>query len=110
MEDQHVGATNAVIAKYGATSTSSSPLTVQTPTGLDTSRAIVEKYGRSETCKLGNFITVEKVKYFTKVTQMRLGWDDAHATHEDMSNAVKKEDYNELIAIMPTAARLIERG
>ena len=73
-------------------------------------KAHLEKYGPAENHKLGNYITVEKVKYFTKITQRRLGWGSAGATEEDVKDAVEKGDKAELLAIMPAAAQLIQRN
>ena len=73
-------------------------------------KAHLEKYGPAENHKLGNYITVEKVKYFTKITQRRLGWGSADATEEDVKDAVEKGDKAELLAIMPAAAQLIQRN
>ena len=38
--------------------------------------------------KLQDFMIVEKVKYFTKITQRRLGWGSADATHYGVLNDV----------------------
>ena len=112
MDDKKFGTTNAVTVKDG------NELSFFLTTNRDgwnngnRSKAIkshLEKYGLSESRKLGNLVAVERVKYFTKVAQRRLGWGDADATREDVVSAVEKENRAELLAIMPSAAQLIER-
>ena len=69
----------------------------------------VEKFGFAQ-CTLDAYVTITKIKFFTKVSQKRFGWGNADATREDVARAVHEEDHTELLTIMPGAAPLIQRS
>ena len=52
---------------------------------------------------------IEWVRPFTRRLQRLFGWGDVMATRGDVVRAVAKEDHEELRAIMPKAANLINR-
>ena len=73
-------------------------------------KAHVEKFGWTHTQRLGAYVTVTSVKFFTKVTQRRLGWATANVQRQDVETAVEKEDHVELLALMPAARGYIDSG
>ena len=60
--------------------------------------------------KLPEVAHVESVVPFTRFSQRRFGWGDAKATREEVVTAIREENSAELLAIMPEAAPLIQRG
>ena len=109
--DQTFGAANAVVVKD-----SKNFLFFITTDREDRNRtrdikAHLEKYGPAKAYQIGKYLTVQKVQYFTKMTQRRLGWHSAEAaTEKDVEDAVAREDKEELLAAMPAAAQLIARN
>ena len=53
------------------------------------------------------FATIKHIKVFTKVSLCRFGWEPI--SKKDVEEAVKEEDHNKLMAIMPEAKELIMR-
>ncbi len=53
---------------------------------------------------------VEWVRHFTRFSQRRLGLGDIQATKEDVAAAVREENSEKLLAIMPEARHLITSG
>ena len=60
--------------------------------------------------KLPDVAEVQWVRHFTRFSQRRYGWGDALATKEEVQAAVDDENGAEVLAIMPTAATLVQRG
>ena len=60
--------------------------------------------------KLPEVAQVVWVRHFTRFSQRRFGWGDAHATKEEVVAAARDENCAELLAIMPEAAPLVHRG
>ena len=60
--------------------------------------------------KLPDVAEVQWVRHFTRFSQRRYGWGDALATKEEVQAAVDDENEAEVLAIMPKAATLVQRG
>jgi len=71
---------------------------------------MMQKVTCSDLRKLPEVATIAWVRPFNRHLQRLLGLGDAHATKADVVNAVRQEDEDELRAIMPEAAALVEAG
>ena len=70
----------------------------------------MKKVTCSDLRKLPEVAQIESVRPFTRFSQRRFGWGDAQSTRKDVVAAAREENSAELLAIMPEARSLVQRG